>query len=117
MKLKTRNEKGPKFNPYQSFWEVARPCLSLSVSKQIADLSKQTADVHILITVLSVFVVVRRKQMYKFAMNKDLEENMQSMKALEAQNFIEETSESETDAEDEKDKKLTYKGSVAYDPQ
>ena len=55
--------------------------------------------------------------MYKFGKNKDLQENMQSMKALEAQNFIEETSESETDAEDEKDKKLTYKGSVAYDPQ
>ena len=94
------------------------------VSKQSVEPCKQTADFHIqahcliLIAVLSVFAVVRRKQIYKFGKNKDLEENMQSMKALEAQNFIEETSESDTDQDEEKDRPpLKYQGSVAYDPQ
>lgn len=70
---------------------------------------------------LAVYTVIRRKQLYKFGQNKDLEENMtQSMKNLEAQNNLIESEESE-DIEDFQDEdtrhSMKYKGSFAYDPQ
>ena len=70
---------------------------------------------------LAVYTVIRRKQLYKFGQNKDLEENMtQSMKNLEAQNNLIESEESE-DNEDFQDEdtrhSMKYKGSFAYDPQ
>ena len=68
---------------------------------------------------LSVYIVVRRKKFSKFGINKELEENMtQSMKNLEAQNFIE-TSESDDNPDDDEDNtgvSMKYKKSYSYDP-